>query len=197
MAIFIIVMAYLIGSIPFSYIIPKILGAIDIREHGSGNTGTTNVIRTLGLKVGILAFIGDFFKGIIPSLIGLHLMGLTGGILGAAFAVIGHCYSVWLGFKGGKGIATSAGVLLILFPKVLLVLLFVQFGIIFLTRYMSLASLTSAILLPLLTWLMGYPLPLVGFGLGLGLFVIYKHRANINRLVHGEENKLNFGKKKQ
>lgn len=193
--IFIILMSYLLGSIPFSYMVPKYLGKIDIRHHGSGNTGTTNVVRTLGLKLGAIAFVGDFLKGIIPALVGILLLGQVGGLIGGGFAVLGHCYPVWLNFKGGKGIATSAGILLIIVPKVFLALLFIQFFIIFTTKYMSLASISSAVLLPILSLIFGYSASTIYFSVGLGLFVIYRHRSNLARLIKGEEKKLSIGKK--
>lgn len=193
--ILMIIIGYAIGSIPFSYLIPKWMGRIDIRQHGSGNTGTTNVVRTLGLKIGIVAFLGDFLKGIIPTAIGLFFFSTLGGIIGGGLAILGHCYSVWLKFKGGKGIATSAGVLLILMPLTLIILLTIQFIIIFATKIMSLASISSAILLPIFTALFYSNDELLYFSILLALFVIFKHKDNIKRLVKGEENKLSIKKK--
>ncbi len=193
--ILMIAMGYIIGSIPFSYLIPKWMGRIDIRQHGSGNTGTTNVVRTLGLKIGIVAFLGDFLKGIIPTAIGLILFSTLGGIVGGVFSILGHCYSVWLKFKGGKGIATSAGVLVVLMPVVLIILLTIQFIIIFATRIMSLASISSAIILPVLTALLHSNDQLLYFSVLLAVFIIFKHKDNIKRLLKGEENKLYIKKK--
>ncbi|MBE0449820.1 MAG: glycerol-3-phosphate 1-O-acyltransferase PlsY [Clostridia bacterium] len=193
--ILMIIIGYIIGSIPFSYLIPKWLGRIDIRQHGSGNTGTTNVVRTLGLRIGIVAFLGDFIKGIIPTVIGFVLFSTLGGIVGGSFAILGHCYSIWLKFKGGKGIATSAGVLVILMPLILIILLTIQFIIIFATKIMSLASISSAILLPILTALLYSNDELLYFSFFLAIFVIFKHKDNIKRLVKGEENKLSIKKK--
>lgn len=187
--------SYLIGSIPFSYLIPKWIGKIDIRTMGSGNTGTTNVVRTLGMKVGVLAFIGDFLKGIIPALIGLLWLGELGGIIGGSMAVIGHCYPVWLKFKGGKGVATSAGILIVLMPDICILLLIGQFIIIALTKYMSLASLLSAVLLPILAFIFSKSDQMVLFSIGLALFVIFRHRSNLFRLIKGTETKLVAKKK--
>ncbi len=187
--------SYLIGSIPFSYLIPKWIGKIDIRTMGSGNTGTTNVVRTLGMKVGVLAFIGDFFKGIIPALIGLLWLGELGGIIGGSMAVIGHCYPVWLSFKGGKGVATSAGILIVLMPGICILLLIGQFIIIALTKYMSLASLISAALLPVMAFIFSKSDTMTFFSIGLALFVIIRHRANLFRLIKGTESKLVSKKK--
>ncbi len=187
--------SYLIGSIPFSYLIPKWIGKIDIRTMGSGNTGTTNVVRTLGMKVGVLALIGDFPKGIIPALIGLLWLGELGGIIGGSMAVIGHCYPVWLKFKGGKGVATSAGILIVLMPDICILLLIGQFIIIALTKYMSLASLLSAVLLPILAFIFSKSDQMVLFSIGLALFVIFRHRSNLFRLIKGTETKLVAKKK--
>ncbi len=188
------ILSYLIGSIPFSYLLPKWIGKIDIRVHGSGNTGTTNVLRTLGMKVGILSFIGDFFKGILPTLLGLIFWGEIGAIVGGTMAVIGHCYSVWLKFKGGKGVATSAGVLIVLLPKIFVILLICQFVIIGLFKYMSLASISSAILLPIFSIVFKMSFEVVVFSFLLGLFVLFKHRSNIKRLLSGTETKLKIKK---
>lgn len=182
--------SYLVGSIPFSYLIPKWIGKIDIRKHGSGNTGTTNVIRTLGMKVGVLAFVGDFLKGVLPTLFGLLWLGELGGAVGGALSVIGHCHPVWLKFKGGKGVATSAGVLIILFPVLFLTLLVFQFIIIAVTKYMSLASILSAMMLPILVLVTSKSQTLIFFSVGLALFVIFRHRSNLMRLMNGTETKL-------
>lgn len=192
--IIIAVISYLIGSIPFSYLIPKWFGKIDIRQHGSGNTGTTNVARTLGLKIGIIAFVGDFLKGVLPAFIVTFYLSRDVAALAAAASVLGHCYPVWLGFKGGKGIATSAGALLFLMPDVFIILGIYQFVVIIASKYMSLASITSALLLPILAFSLDKSSTLQVFSLLLGLFVVYKHKDNVKRLLNGSENKL--GKKK-
>ncbi len=197
MQFIIAIISYFIGSIPFSFLIPKYIGQVDIRKVGSGNTGTTNVVRTLGLKVGVLAFIGDFLKGVLPTLIGLMTLGTKGAIIGGGLAVLGHCYPVWLKFKGGKGIATSAGVLVVLTPNVFFILLALQFAIIFATRYMSLASIISGALFPVLCMLLSKPSEVVLFAALLGAFVIYRHQANLKRLIKGEEKKLTIGSKKR
>jgi glycerol-3-phosphate acyltransferase PlsY len=193
--IIVIVLSYFVGSIPFSYIVPKVFGKIDIRSVGSGNTGTTNVVRTLGLKIGALAFVGDYIKGVLPTFIGLQLLGFNGALIAGAVAVLGHCYPVWLNFKGGKGIATSVGVLTVAFPVIALVLLIWQFAVIFTTKYMSLASITSALFFPMIVFFSKNNTSSVIFAVFLGGFVIYRHRANFKRLLNGTEKKLTVGKK--
>ena len=192
----IVVLSYFLGSIPFSYIVPKVFGKIDIRSVGSGNTGTTNVVRTLGLKIGAIAFLGDFLKGVVPALIGLNFIGFYGGLIGGGLAVLGHCFPVWLKFKGGKGIATSAGGLIVIFPMITIILLIWQFGLIFITKYMSLASITSAVLFPLLVFFFNYDTVTLMYSILLGGFVIYRHRANLQRLLSGTEKKLTVAKGK-
>lgn len=185
-----VVLGYALGSIPFSYLVPRLLGKIDIRHHGSGNTGTTNVVRTLGLKVGAIAFLGDFSKGLVAALLGLSAYGVPGAWLIGGISVLGHCYSPFLYFKGGKGIATSAGILAVIVPEIFAILLVWQFLIIFISRYMSLASITSAVLLPILAWIFNKPESTVVAATLYAAFVIFKHKANIKRLLSGTENKL-------
>jgi glycerol-3-phosphate acyltransferase PlsY len=193
--IIVIVLSYFIGSIPFSYIVPKVFGKIDIRSVGSGNTGTTNVVRTLGLKIGALAFFGDYIKGVIPAFLGLQILGFNGALIAGTVCVLGHCYPVWLNFKGGKGIATSVGVLTVTFPYMALGLLIWQFAVIFATKYMSLASITSALFFPISVLIFRDDMPSKIFAVFLGGFVIYRHRANLKRLLNGTEKKLTIGKK--
>ncbi|MBN2899161.1 MAG: glycerol-3-phosphate 1-O-acyltransferase PlsY [Clostridia bacterium] len=181
---------YFIGSIPFSFIVSKQLGKIDIREYGSGNSGATNVFRTLGKKAGLLAFIGDFVKGMIAAIFGLMYFDATGALICAGMAIIGHCYPVWLKFKGGKGVATSAGMIMILTPLVGVILVITQFSIIYFSKFMSLASISVAALYPILVFAFGYPPEYIAYSVFIGLFVIYRHRANLMRLLSGTESKL-------
>jgi len=191
-ALMIGVLGYFIGSIPFSFIVSKQLGKIDIREHGSGNSGATNVFRTLGKKAGLLAFLGDFLKGILAASIGLGFFNTEGALICAGMAIIGHCYPVWLKFKGGKGVATSAGMIMALTPGVGAILIVFQLSLIYKTRLMSLASITAAALYPVLVFAFGYPIEYIGYSLFIGLFVIYRHRANLMRLINKTESKLKF-----
>ena len=191
-ALMIGVIGYFIGSIPFSFIVSKYLGKIDIREHGSGNSGATNVFRTLGKKAGLLAFLGDFIKGIMAASIGLIYFDTNGALICAGMAIIGHCYPVWLKFKGGKGVATSAGMIMTLTPLVGAVLIVFQLSLLFKTRLMSLASITASALYPVMVFAFGYPMEYVAYSAFIGLFVIYRHRANLVRLMNRTESKLKF-----
>lgn len=183
------ILCYLIGSIPFSYLFSRLRG-IDIRTRGSGNVGATNVFRTLGPSMAAVALLGDVLKGIAAAGIGTAAGG--GWILTACglAAVIGHCYPVFLRFKGGKGVATSAGIVLYLFTNQLLILLAIFLLMVFAFRFVSLASVTVAVALPVLTLLMGYSPPLMVLTFLMAVLVVYRHKDNIRRLRAGTEPKL-------
>jgi glycerol-3-phosphate acyltransferase PlsY len=195
-----LVVAYLMGSIPTGVVIGKKFKGIDIREHGSKNTGATNAYRVLGKKFGIIVLLADALKGYLPVFIA-SLFLLTGWqlILVGVMTIVGHTLSPFLKFKGGKGVATSLGVFLFLVPHIVVILLAVFFVIAYLTKYVSLASVSVAGLFPILVLFMPVNRDLgkwtmFGFSLIIGLFVIFKHRSNIDRLLKGNENK--FGAKK-
>lgn len=192
--VYLIVMGYALGNIPFSYIVGKWMGHVDIRQHGSGNTGATNVYRVLGMKAGLWAFLGDFIKGLAATLIGRAIMGPEGAALCGAMAMIGHCYPVVLGFKGGKGVATSGGLVFGLNPLIGVILMALQLGIMKKTKYVSLASVITAGLFPVMTLLFNMPLPVTLYALFVGLLIIFRHRANIERLIKGEESKISTKK---
>jgi len=191
------ILAYFMGSLPNGVMIGKRVKGIDIRDHGSGNSGATNAYRVLGAKYGIMVLVADVLKGFIPVM--LADMAGIGGIvliLIGIVAVVGHSLSLFLEFKGGKGVATSLGVFLYLVPQVMLVIVAVFVGVVYLTRYISLASIIGAALLPILTLFMplreGIDRPSIFIiSLFMGLFVIYRHRSNITRLLNGTENKFN------
>lgn len=185
-----IILSYLVGSIPFSYITAKVLGQVDIRNYGSGNSGATNVFRVLGKKAGAIAFLGDFFKGLIVAIVSKYYLGFDFALICSLFAVIGHCYPFALGFKGGKGVATTGGTIFGLYPLVGVILLISQILIIKVSRIMSLASISVAILLPIIGLLLGASKNFIIYGIILGCFVIYKHKANIKRLLNGTESKI-------
>ena len=192
--------AYLVGSIPTGYLLAKAKG-IDIRATGSGNIGATNVFRILGKGAGITVLVVDALKGFLPvQLCGIWLRDAAPHDLEAYrmtagfFAIMGHNYTCWLRFKGGKGIATSAGVLLALVPWGLLIALLVWLGVFWTTKYVSLASIIAAATLPLAVWGTGGSIRLIALASILGALAIFKHRANIQRLLAGTENR--FGRKK-
>ncbi len=190
-----ILVGYFIGSIPSAFIVGKIYGGIDIRKHGSGNTGATNVFRTLGKKAAVIAFLGDFFKGILAVYVGRIIFNGVEFVDSAALlcgfmSIMGHCYSLWINFKGGKGVATSVGVIMAVSPIIAILLLLLQFVMVYLTRIMSLASIVSSISYPLLVYAFGYGEDYLAFSSGLAIFVIFKHRSNIVRLIKGKEKKL-------
>ncbi len=230
--------AFLLGSIPFGLFIARARG-IDIRQHGSGNIGATNVLRVVGKKYGISCLILDALKGFVPVVIALNLVQIDGRnvgipvsfldgfalklpaseqlkgqlvhVLTALCAILGHNYSPWVGFKGGKGIATSAGVLLGLMPFAVVLLLAVWLIAFAATRYVSVASIAAAVALPVLThvgarfhkgpdgrslWEAGtWNKPLFVFTLIVAVLAIWKHRSNIRRILAGTESRFERKKK--
>lgn len=201
-----VLVGYLLGSIPTGYVVARAKG-VDIRSAGSGNIGATNVFRILGTPAGILVLLVDAAKGWIAVLIGMRMIWpwiapdvVTGtaewlGVAAGVAAVLGHNYTFWLGFKGGKGIATSAGVLAGLVPLALLVALGVWIAVVVLSRYVSLASILGAFVLPFAVWFWRYSTLMITITALLAAMAIYKHKSNIQRLLKGTENKV--GKKKK
>lgn len=189
----IVILAYLIGSIPFSYLVSRRFGDIDIRTRGSGNVGATNVLRTTGLKYALLALAGDIAKGALAAWLGLVLGGQVLASTCGAAAVIGHSWPVYLGLRGGKGVATSAGVLLVLVPKVALALLVIFVITVALLRLVSVGSLVAAIANPVMVAVLYGSVPLVIMALVLSAIVIWRHQSNIERLRRGSEPKLGKG----
>jgi glycerol-3-phosphate acyltransferase PlsY len=189
---FLLIAAYLIGAIPTGVILTSLAGGEDIRNAGSGNIGATNVYRVAGRKLGIITLLGDCLKGVVPLVIaiqGFHLAE-TGIALVAMAAFIGHCYPVYLGFKGGKGVATALGIFLVLSPLSVLCVLGVFVLVLWRWRYISLASISAAAAIPLLVLLFEGSATLFGATLLIAALVIWKHRANIERLRSGTENKF-------
>lgn len=189
--IIIVVFAYLIGSIPTGLLLVKAFSGVDIRETGSGNIGATNVYRTLGRKVGLLTLIGDCLKGVIPvvAAISLGLPDFWIAVVGLA-AFLGHVYTVFLRFKGGKGVATALGVFLAASPLSVPVALVVFSLILYKWRYVSLASISAAACMPLLVTLIGKKPETVAMTIVIAVIVIYKHKENIKRLRAGTENRF-------
>lgn len=187
--------SYLLGSIPTGFLAGKLRG-IDIRTAGSGNIGATNVLRTLGKRAGITVLVLDAFKGFaacrwVPLLVESSPSENLRIVAGIA-AILGHNYTCWLKFKGGKGIATSAGVLLGWLPWGLAIVLAVWLVVFAISRYVSLASIAAAAALPLAAWLTSGSHRMVAVGALVGGLAIYKHRSNIQRLLEGVEPR--FGK---
>ena len=199
--LFIALAGYLLGSIPTGLLVGKARG-IDIRKHGSGNIGATNVFRTLGKKFGIFVFVCDLLKGVGAAVMGAHFAGLhfspaLAGIVCGVACILGHNFPVWLKFKGGKGVATSLGVVFGLMPLAGAVAFAVWGAVLFVSRYVSLASIVGAIAVPVTVAFTNHGadrMPLLVFASAATLLIIARHRANIARLLSGTENR--FKKKK-
>lgn len=188
--ILIAAIGYFLGNISSSYLVGKLGKDVDVREHGSGNLGTTNAFRVLGLKGGTIVFFGDILKGVLAALIGRWIKGDIGALVGGAAAVAGHDWPFMLGFRGGKGIATSFGAVLVLYPKIGLILFAVEVLVVLISGYVSLASITSAVLFPILVIAFGKGPKDIIWALAIGLLAIFRHRSNITRLRQGTENKV-------
>lgn len=202
----ILLLCYLIGSFPSGYLVGKSQG-IDIRQHGSGNIGATNVLRVMGKKWGYLVFFCDALKGFIAVKIGVWLASTAGteatlaAVMAGICCIIGHNYTVWLRFKGGKGIATSIGVLLAIVPTMIVLIVLVVWLAVFLVwKYVSLASICAALSLPVAVLALfpfvahGNYWVLVVFSLIVAALAVWRHRPNIDRLLQGKENR--FGTKR-
>lgn len=188
-----LLLAYLLGATPTSYIVGRLGFGVDLRQHGSGNLGATNVFRVLGWKAAAPVALVDIAKGWFPT----SYFALWDGApapewaLGyGAAAIVGHVFSVYVRFKGGKGVATSAGVFIALAPWAVVAGLVVWLAAVSITRIVSLGSLLAAIALPAAVYLTGEPPAVLGLAVGLALFVLYAHRSNIGRLIRGEENRF-------
>lgn len=179
--------AYLCGSIPIGVILGRLAG-IDPRRGGSGNIGATNVARLVGWTEGLLTLAGDTAKGAVPVALAVNLgFDLWPTVAAGTAAFLGHLYPLFLGFRGGKGVATAVGVLLALAPLGALILTGIFISVAAATRLVSLASLAAALAAPPLLWFLSYPLPVVALACVLGLLIVIRHRRNIERLVSGAE----------
>jgi glycerol-3-phosphate acyltransferase PlsY len=188
-----LLLAYLVGSIPFALVVGKLFYHVDVREHGSGNVGTTNVFRVLGKKAGVVVLVCDMLKGFIPAFIAAYFLRETNPwlvIVIAAAPVVGHMYSVFLRGSGGKGVATGAGVVLALVPLAFGVIAVVWVLLILITRYVSLASLVATLLVPVFVFALGDPLPYLIAALLVTVGIFWAHRGNIRRLLKGTENRV-------
>ncbi|MEW8996524.1 MAG: glycerol-3-phosphate 1-O-acyltransferase PlsY [Thermoanaerobacter sp.] len=184
------IIAYLIGCINNAYIFTKYTRNIDIRNYGSGNAGATNVLRVLGYKAAAPVFALDVLKGVIAVLIGKYLMGNTGAMIAGIAVVCGHNWPVFLKFRGGKGIATSIGVIMTVSPLLGLIALAIGVTVIVLTKYVSLGSITGTVTFVLLNVIFWNSTQIFIFSLILASLAIFQHRSNIKRLLAGTESKL-------
>jgi glycerol-3-phosphate acyltransferase PlsY len=200
--VLVLIAAYLLGSIPFGYLIVRGREGADVRETGSGGTGATNVSRRAGKAAGVLTLLLDALKGALALWMARWLLTDDAGInwwvaAAALMAVLGHCFPVWLGFRGGKGVATGIGVFLVLSPVACACAAFFFILVVWTTRYVSLGSITAAAVFPLCVWLLSMyfkpeaDLPrIITAAIVCGALIIFMHRANIGRLVRGTESKF-------
>lgn len=194
--IIVAVLAYLLGSISFGMIVAKLAGGPNLREVGSKNTGATNVLRVMGLKIGLIVFVLDILKALIACIIGRVWLGLNGAMLAGLAVVIGHNWPCFFQFKGGKGVASTLAVMLLTFPIPAIICYVIAIVLIATTKYVSLGSITLAALFAILViatnwanWLV------ILWVLIIAGLLIWRHHANIGRLLHGTENKLGSKKK--
>jgi acyl phosphate:glycerol-3-phosphate acyltransferase len=186
-------LAYLLGSIPFGLVVTRLAGYGDIRRIGSGNIGATNVLRTGSKRLAALTMLLDLAKGAVAVLIARRF-GPDMAAVAAVFVFLGHLYPVWLGFKGGKGVATAGGIVIAYAWPVGLAALATWLAVAVATRYSSLAALTACALAPLYTWLITRDMRTTEVILALAVIVILRHHANIRRLLRGEESRIRLSK---
>ena len=190
------ILSYILGSIPNGLWLGKAIWHTDLREHGSHNIGATNAWRTLGKTAGTCIFLLDFAKGALSVYLGSLLVGtplfmIVCGIL----AIVGHSCSLFLKFKGGKGVATGLGVMVMLMPLPALIVFLIWLAIVKMTGYVSLGSIVAAACVPVLAWLQGYSLEFILFGVLAAVFIIVRHHSNIGRLMNGTESKIQAAKR--
>lgn len=188
-----LLLAYLVGATPTSYMVGRWIHGIDLRKHGSGNLGATNTFRVLGWRAALPVVVLDVAKGWVPTAFFPQWDGgapLEWALVYGAGAIVGHVLSVFVGFKGGKGVATSAGVFMAIAPWAVLIAGVVWGVVVLLTRIVSLGSLLAAIVLPIAVFATGEPWLELWLSLGLSLFVIHAHRSNIRRLLRREESRF-------
>ena len=206
--IIIAIIAYLVGSINFSIIISKRMAGFDVREKGSGNAGTTNMLRSVGVKAAAITLLCDILKGVVVILIAILIGNIVDGLddallvqLAGIFVIIGHTFPIFFGFKGGKGIATSLGVLLMFNWQIGLICLVFALILMVITRMVSVGSIAAAILFPVLVIFIGqnYIVPVNNwsyliFSIIVAVLVLFNHRENLKRIFTGKENKISFKK---
>lgn len=186
-----LIAAYLCGAVPFAYIISKYFRNIDIRKTGSGNPGATNVFRSVSKPLGVLTFILDALKGFIPVYLASYVNGSIYFILAVALVtVIGHVYTVFLKFKGGKGVATGCGVFIAFAPFVTLLCFLIFAVVLVISKYVALSSIFAACSLPVILKIFNYPNTIVFFAAVIAMIVTIRHLSNIKRILNGTENKI-------
>lgn len=209
--IIIAIIAYLIGSVNFGVIISKKMAGFDVREKGSGNAGSTNVLRTVGKKAAAITLVCDILKGVVSVLIAVIVGKIVKDInpailveLAAFFVIVGHTFPVFFKFKGGKGVATSLGIVMLINWKIGLICLVFALAIMALTKMVSFGSISTAVLFSVLvlfannfrdSFIVEFDLSFIVFAIALTALVIFNHRSNLKRIMSGTENKLNFKKK--
>ena len=196
--VLIAVIGYLLGNVSVGILVARLYGIRDIRTVGSGNAGTTNVLRNLGWVPSVLTLTGDCLKGLIAALIGKWIAGDVGLLIGGNFAVIGHDFPVFFKFKGGKGIATNLGLILVLNPWIAVGLTIAVLIVVAISRYMSLGSIMACFAYPTLVAILmrghAHYTACVAWGVFAGILALYCHRSNVARLLKGQENRLDFKK---
>lgn len=188
--VLIIILSYILGNFSTAYLIAKLYAGIDIRNYGSGNAGATNALRTLGKKAGIAALFGDILKGALAVILGKYVAGENGQILAGLFVVIGHNWPVFLNFRGGKGVATTIGVMAAINPVIVAGIVPTGIVLIAITKYVSLASILGMTVFPIIMLLTKQSVKLVLFSFILSAMAVYRHKSNIKKLLAGTENKL-------
>ena len=199
-------LGYLLGSISFAVIVSRIYAHDDVREHGSHNAGMTNVLRVYGVVPAAFTLLGDFTKGLVAVILGrmifdaFGIVGMDAGYIAGLAALLGHLFPVWFGFRGGKGVLTSLGIVLAVNPIVFVILLLIMLPVLFAVRIVSLVSITGAALYPLLTYMVKVfchqpPLWDTVFAVIFAALVMWMHRSNIKRLLNGTEKRLTLPKK--
>lgn len=192
------VLGHVCGSVPSGLWLVQAFHGIDIRNYGSKNIGTTNVFRTVGPKTAVLVLIADAFKGILAvGIMSYFFHNPLLDVVTALGALLGHNYSLFLGFKGGKGVATALGLLIFMMPKVAVASFGIWLVCVLLTRYVSLGSIMAAIFTSPLAWYLGYPSAYVIFSVVAAFFVVLRHKENIHRLLTGTESKIKPGNAKK
>jgi len=189
-----IILGYLIGSVPFGLVLTRLAGLGDIRKIGSGNIGTTNVLRTGHKGLALMTLLLDAFKAAVIALICAYCFGRELGFLAGFMAVIGHNYPIWLKFKGGKGVASTLGLMLIMTPLVGIVTCLTWLVVALIWHYSSLSALVALVVAPIIAGIRGDHAAAITYIL-LALLSYYRHHANISRLIHGTESKISFHKK--